>query len=231
MFTRYHLDRRFFRFIGGAELDCNGDKDYGKGTSGTSVCLLLNGNIQYKSANSLLQKLQSGPVYCPSERLANARNTRARAEWTLLQTCSNGRGRDRDITCDYTRKVGISRSSARSAVSSSSSGSGFSEEIGFASEFSAMFGAEVGDPFGTLKLKLDASATFGFSWKGQSSSSATFTQSVQSRNTAGSTTSSSYGASFKVSPGTTSSVCQPVGYVDDFVVHANRFKVVDGDRC
>lgn len=176
-------------------------------------CALFNGNVQYKAwrgsplADGRMLTVVNGPVYCPSERTANVRSATAEAGWARLVTCANSRGRKRDITCTYSKTVGISKSTGQSKSQETSA------------EFSMTYGSEVGDPLGTVKAKFEASASFGFSWTDQSTTSATFKQTTTNT------------ASFPVPPGSVSSVCQPVGHLDDFVVHANHFKIVAGNNC
>ena len=63
----------------------------------------------------------------------------------------------------------------------------------------------------------------GFEWTRESSSSETFKKSASDSTTTTGT--------ITVQPGHISSICQPVGEIDDYVIRASHFQRVPGSDC
>jgi len=186
------------------DLSCSAEK-----VAPLSSCYLFHGPMKMKkNSQTKIKKfgVVVGPALCDKDK-KKLRET-AKAKWVNLQTCDASTAVD-PMTCTYKKATGIGRSKSKTKSVSKGLSYEFGIKVGFEGELFDM------------KTTLETSMSAGETYEWSNESTNTFEETANTENV----------ATFTVSPGRISTICQPQGYVGDFVVYAAYFKRVEGKNC
>lgn len=176
-------------------------------------CILYNGPIEKRhdyNGGSII------PVNC-DPRSKKEIQKKATAIWDPVITCSAQYSQNPEevFTCEYQKKLGVSRKDITSK--SETEGESAATELGLT------VGVEAEDPLGVAKASMESSMRFNYgnSYEWTTKSEKQFTDDLTISNT----------VTVVASPGKVVTICQPVGTVGSYEIHANLFRRCNSDNC